>query len=1060
MPRQPAVSMLPLAGRFVLVACGLAVVAARAGGQVVVPPTMGVPAGIGVKPSELYDLASEALDQGRYRDALDIALREYRSAVRIGPDRWIDSIAAATLVGECHYALGGGDGFREAVAAFEEALRLATVHGDWMRSVRFTQPQPGAGARVATWGRSRRPTTPAQFSRVMLIRRQGGDPEEVLRQGGALVAPHEQQIRPVEIMRSLVVAVYRHRELLGTLARESPALAGTAAMLARRPAPANHAAQAWIDLAHGTALWSQGKSAQAVPLLERGLILPGGLDHPLTPWGLIVLGRIALESEQAVPAAELFLEATYAAADYGDGRALEEAFRWAHAAHQAAGNRGPHPSLAGAIEWAGGRRSFFPVLRCRLLALAAEALAGGGNPADGQAMLQQLDPAVLRGDPGRGATGAEAGYARALVAAASGRLEESTAELAAVLAIAQARSPTLFQLGTLVAMQQAASGGLGDREAAEAFARRLGSPPPQDFLLAPLDTLAVITTPRTEAYESWILVAGRRSDEAKLEAAEAFLRSRWLTRQPLGGRQAAIERLLATDPALLDAAAATRRATLVAGRRDLAANVTDLARNRDALAAAMLRGGGPPELADTWRDYARLAEERRRLVGFLATGRDPTVLDAPPLLANDTIRSRLAPGKLLLSFHWTASDLFAVLESQERAAFWSVRQADQIPGELGRLARGLGLFDAAAPVPTDRLLDGDWRAAAARLERMIFENSRVDLGQNIEELVIVPDGWLWYVPFELLPIATGRPPEAGALAATADEPRLRDVTHVRYSPTRSLAVMPLSSPRSAGPIGVHAGRMNRSDTPATADAVVQELVAAVPRAVPLFDRATPKAAGGSAVLAASIFDALAIFEPMGGEGPPAGWPLVPAASGRPPLFLGDWVAAPTKRPRLVILPGLETAMAGGFKSAPAASPSAARGRTTAAGGPPRPGDDLFQPAMDLVAAGAPTLVLSRWRVGGRICVDLVGEFLRDMTTPLPEGEQRSVAAAWHRAVDVVTAEMPDPAREPRIKQQPTAVLEDARLPFFWAGYVPIACGIAAEPAALPAAEPPGQAAAP
>jgi hypothetical protein len=1037
-------------GRLVLVACGLAVVGARAGGQVVVPPGMGVPPAIGAKPSELYDLTLEALDQGRYRQALETATREYRSAVRVGTERWIDSIAAATLVGECHYELGGGDGFRAAVTAFEEALQLAAGHGDWMLSVRFTPPQAASGPRTATWGRSRRGTTPARFGRVMLIRRGGGNPEDVLRQGGPLVAPHEQQIRPVEIMRSLVIATYRHREILGTLARDNAAVAAAAAMLARRPAPPHHYTQAWVDIAHGTALWSQGKPAQAVPLLERGLAIDGGLDHPLTPWGLLVLGRIALEAGQAAPATEMFLEATLAAADAADGRALEEAFRWLHAAHQAAGGAGPHPALSGGSAWAGSRRSFLPVLRCRLLAMAAEALAGAGDPAGGEALVRQFDPAVLRGDAGRGAAGAEAAYARGLVAAGVGRPDEADAELGAAVSTARSRSPALFQLATLVAAQQAAPGGAGDREAAEAFAQRLGPPPPQHFMIAPLETLAVITADRTEAFEAWIVVAGRRGDEARLEAAEVFARSRWLARQPFGGRQAAIERLLADDPAARDAATAARRAALLAAQRGLAATTAELTRQQAALAAAALRGGAAADTADLWRDYARLAEERHRLVRVAASGRDPTLLDAPPLLSTDVIRSRLAPGQLLLSFHWTASELVAVLESRDRSAFWPVRQADQIPGEIGRLARGLGLFDASAAVPTDRLRDGDWRAAAVRLERMVFENSRVDLGRASDELVIVPDGWLWYLPFELLPIGSSQPPDPGAARSAAAEGTtlLRDVTRIRYSPTRSLAVMPVSGQPLTGPIGVHAGRMNRGDSPASADAVVRDVTAAVPRAVPLFEAAPPRAAGGSAAIAASIFDALAIFEGVESDGPPAGWQLVPPASGRPPLVLGDWIAPPTKRPRIVVLPGLKTVMAGGF--ATAAAPGTGRGRPAAGAALPRPGDDLFQPAMDLVAAGAPTVVLTRWQVGGRVCTDLVGEFLRDLAAP-PDGVRRSAAASWHRAVDIVTAEMPDPLREPRITSQPNAVLDDARLPFFWAGYVPIDCGSGTDPAAEAAA---------
>jgi hypothetical protein len=48
-------------------------------------------------------------------------------------------------------------------------------------------------------------------------------------------------------------------------------------------------------------------------------------------------------------------------------------------------------------------------------------------------------------------------------------------------------------------------------------------------------------------------------------------------------------------------------------------------------------------------------------------------------------------------------------------------------------------------------------------------------------------------------------------------------------------------------------------------------------------------------------------------------------------------------------------------------------------------------------------------------------------------------------VDLVTAERPDPDREPRLRQQGDAVLDDARHPFFWAGYLLVDCGSGRSP---------------
>ena len=134
--------------------------ACSAAGQVVLPPTMGVPGGAESVPTPAHDLALEALAEGQYAAAAEIAGNDYRGGVRVGAQRWIDSIASAALLGECLYELGS---LGDAVARYDEAMLSFATHGEWLLGVQFPQQplRPLAGGRVATWGRSERNAAPA-----------------------------------------------------------------------------------------------------------------------------------------------------------------------------------------------------------------------------------------------------------------------------------------------------------------------------------------------------------------------------------------------------------------------------------------------------------------------------------------------------------------------------------------------------------------------------------------------------------------------------------------------------------------------------------------------------------------------------------------------------------------------------------------------------------------------------------------------------------------------------------------------------------------------------------
>jgi hypothetical protein len=303
-------------------------------------------------------------------------------------------------------------------------------------------------------------------------------------------------------------------------------------------------------------------------------------------------------------------------------------------------------------------------------------------------------------------------------------------------------------------------------------------------------------------------------------------------------------------------------------------------------------------------------------------------------------------------------------------------------------------------VLVDELTRQGWKPIAERLLAQMTGSTPSADWDRYRALVVVPDGVLWYLPFEVLSIPGG-PPLIQQMA-------------VRYAPTLGLALPDRREPRPPGRTVVVSGKLLARDDEAAASAAAAAVSGALPGSVVLAGE--PRVA--SALLTACC-DRLVVLRSLDdADKLPFGWAPLGIDAGKPGSTLAEWGQLPFGTVEQLVLPGFHTAAEFALK----------RGGT---------GDELFLATCGLMATGCRTILLSRWRVGGQSTVELVREFVQELPHAPP-------AAAWRRSVELASSRTLDPAQEGRLRTSGTSPIRGDH-PFFWSGYLLIDAGLAEEP---------------
>ena len=403
-------------------------------------------------------------------------------------------------------------------------------------------------------------------------------------------------------------------------------------------------------------------------------------------------------------------------------------------------------------------------------------------------------------------------------------------------------------------------------------------------------------------------------------------------------------------------------------------------------------GNAQAKWKETAKRLAAVSEQQEDLLKKLALLPEPANNICVPVRTLDQIQAGLQPGQAVLDVVSVKDRTYAILISQNKKyEHWEIKGGARLRNPISNLLRASGSFDKNRDVSAGNVSNDKWLTQAKSLYNTIFDN-RTDLWKSIRELIIVPDGVVWYLPFESLALESSQ----GA------EPLISKV-RIRYVPMASLAVSdPRQQPASPATVVV-AGRLFSRDMDKIFFQEAKRIAAMSPESV-VQTRQIPVGSG----IVGHRWDRLVVIDDI--EKTDAGFSWYPAQADAKSSqsTLSSWLSLPFGAPKQLVLPGFHTAAAMGAKT-----------KTT--------GDEMLLNCMAMLSTGSRTVLLSRWRTGGQTSIDLVREFLSQLS-------QQSASSAWQRSVQLTRSAAIDPDAEPRIKGINETNLPKGEHPFFWAGY--------------------------
>lgn len=952
--------------------------------------------GMEVAPVNTYPNENYYIALQHYRDgelgpaalALDLALGRTRKQVS---GRWLDAIPVLAMTAEVLYQAGDLSG---AVTNIDAALEIAIRHRGWLQALTWNDLASGAARQPDPASAWAAPNIPGVLPLPNRISFASGDVDmsATMQRGGVMESARLTRIDAVEVMRGLAIALYRRGVIFGQISGEFEVANQTLQAILYPPGLQLPAGRALIGSMRGCGKFAAGDGEGLASDVSKSAMV-GAAAHPLTPVVLLAAARQQASGDQPAAALKLALQSARAASALGQPEWVGEALALA------AGCVDPQaaPALqASASAAAGAHQRRGRLASAGALVAACDAALTAGDQAAATNLLGQLSGVLGQRGRQHPRMAAHGEYLRALVAAAggaalgdgSGAIDEPLSRVmnfalsggvplrrggAARRGRDAPSTPRLFQLVFVTAdAQTRGAGGRAAEQRLEAFTRE---PAEGVWRNDPVDAIAYLSFDRTSQLAGLIGSAIKRgTSENVLVHGDSLLRARFLTALPLGGRVQQVRTLVSSDRELLTEEAIDY--------------LQDPPPRIRRLVELLGRARGDQDGQQEGQPAAQ-PRQLESLASAVALSRGVLPSTAPRPIVDSNDLKRLPARHGLLTFINVGSNTIVLLAKGQQVETWLAPAGRQLSGDVIKVLRGIGVGGRASSM---RLDDDSWRQDATVLRGKLIPDEKLPLLDDLDHLVVVPDGPLWYLPMELLPW--------GDTAAGL----LNDRLSIRYAPTPGLALY-----RHAAGVNpeLRIGQVSQLFFAPKDRELNQRLVREVADSVERHQQLT----GKEPLPSNRLGDSVGLLAVLGVVNPNLGSPLATgvalydtASSGS----LAAWNRLSARPPAGIFLPGYRTAVAAGQSGS---------------------GAELFMTITALHLAGVRDVVISRWPVGGESTAMLAKEFFQELPF---EGAD----ASWQRAVKTLRRAHLNPTTEPLLgsREQRRDELGGDH-PLFWAGYI-------------------------
>ena len=803
------------------------------------------------------------------------------------------------------------------------------------------------------------------------------------------------QVNITEIMRCVALCLHRRRYIKGPTAKFDP-LTGQIVAAMKLGKIDKSPLGCYNGICLGIAYASQEEWAKASRIFNSSITLANGLDHPLTPVGLLESAYVGLSTDNDSVASTLALEASYSAAVFNQFDLVSEALTVGTMVHLKS-NRSVYPPLKNSIAWA--RLNDANLMEATSIVRLAECLSEAGELALSQKTLQQTKQVINRRNTlAQSVVGARVKYVTALNQFLATDFAGGSKSLAAAIQHFQTGSLWLYRLQ--VADQLAVGGGATPRQIGQLYGALLHDPTELDWKIDPFEAITFLATPHVTSMERWFETAITRRDMRQaFDIAELTRRHRFFANLPMGGRLMAFRWLLHAPESALSKTALKQRTDFFNRNPDYKLSVSQAAELEAQLKQIPLNAEPKSEDAiertKLINKLATLSAAQETSLSSMALRREAAEMVFPPNYSEAQIRNTIRPDQLALVTMATGKGYHFFLLNQKALQYVTFVKTRTMHREVSSWLKTIGGNQAA--VDGKQITSKNWQDESKSIAETLFSKVLPDQWSGIKELVIVPDGAIWYLPFEALQVG---PAENQTL--------LSEKISVRYSPTASLAFGGQRPVKELSNLLVLTGSLSPKTDAELATTEYAEIFDTMPEA-----QEWESMDISSNLFGAQIDQLLAwTFIRSAKNAPLATAPLSTEKHKLDDGSLNSWMTLPWGAPQHMVLPGYQ-------------SPGITlRGRGV--------GSDLFLTTMGLMASGSRTILISRWNTAGKTSFDLTGNYTAKIKS---DGN----LAALAEARKLVRESDLDLKNEPRVRAGGIDVAIKAEHPFFWAS--PILLGI-------------------